>query len=615
MKPFLFGLFNESCQISDHFIPGKLENLPKGSIYSSGYTISFQGNRQLIFLSRIYNLDEIAQFTGASSADVGNLIFRLYDLEGVKGFKRLNGKFTIIFREQGKTTIVRDHHGEGRMIYYTKDYFTDSYQGLSEFSGFSPNPNFTGITTFLKIGYIPAPLTSLTGVNKIPAGEVLHVTEGEFRFEKLFPYEEILNTPRKEIPLNEAIEQYHELLKKSIKSRMDGTDTVGALLSGGYDSGGNIAIMREVNPRKIKTYSIGFKDNPASELTYARMIADKFSTEHQEYIMDGTEIEYLPEIIDLMGDPFSESGFMLNHSAMKIVSGENLPVTLGGDGNDQYWGAGVRETALHYMMQRSGLLPASRFFDKISDNNLFDNDNKAFWVHFQNQKILMILEPETFGFHDYQLDNLFYMNNIESHPYHNDTPKKFSSYEELFLQRNYFLHLRHSVNEVILFKASRFSEYFGVNLAFSYTDNDIYQFIQRLPIQLRAKGTVEECRKGKGITKYIHKELIKPMLPSAITNRPKQGGFSPLELFFNDKIRREKIYRYIAQSDFAKTLKNKEFLQRFFRKYESLSSGKCYWFWYKQVKSNQLLNLLIITLWWDKVFAGKKTGKLSDYLS
>ncbi|MEI6434246.1 MAG: asparagine synthase-related protein [Bacteroidota bacterium] len=614
MKPFLFGLFNEAGQIGEHFSPGRFEEKPLGSIHSSGYTISFKGNRQLIFYSKIYNIDEIRQLTAAPSVDEADLIFRLYDLEGVKGFRRLNGKFTIIIREGGKTLIARDRNGEGRMIYFTKDYFTDSYQGLNEFTDFSPKPDLTGITTFLKIGYIPAPLTSLAGVSKLPSGEVLYASADGFRFEKLFPFNEILETERGEITVKDAINQYHELLKKSIIRRIGGAETVGALLSGGFDSGGNIAVIREVHPGTIKTYSIGFKDNPASELPYAKMMAEKFGAEHHEYIMDGSEIEYLPDIIDYMGDPFSESGFMLNHSAMKMVSGENLPVTIGGDGNDQYFGAGIRETALHYKIRKSGLAPLTRLFDALSDNDLFDKDNLAFRIHFQNQKILMVMEPETFGFHDYQLGRMFEMKKIKQHPYIDEIPKKFKSYEELFLQRNYFLHLRHSVNEVILFKASRLSEQFGVNLAFSYTDLDIYNFIQRLPIQLRAKGTLKESMKGKGITKYIHKELVKPMLPKAVTTRPKQGGFSPLEIFFNDKTRRGKIYRYILQSEFAKTLRNKEFLQQFFDQYETLASGKSYWFWYKQVKSNQMLNLLIITLWWDKVLAGKKTGKLSDYL-
>ncbi len=615
MKTFFYGLFSTTGQIGNHLVADLKPTDPHSAVYCSGYELAIRGSRQMYVHQRIYNLDEIRKRLSFSPENPADLVFELLEREGLKGLKQLDGKFTIIIRDPDKTTIVRDRNGEGRMIYFTKEFYTDSYHGLKEFKDFIAKPDLTGITTFLKIGYIPAPGTSLAGVSKIPAGEVLIASMDGFRFEKLFDYEEILHAERKEITLKEAIDQYSDLLKKSLKRRIGGSETVGTLLSGGYDSGGNIAMLREVHPGTIKTYSIGFKDNPASELPYAKMMAEKFGADHHEYLMDGTEIEFLPDIIDYMGDPFSESGFMLNHSAMKMVSGENLPVTIGGDGNDQFFGDGIRETALHYKMQRTGLKPFSVLFDKLSDNSAFDHDNLSFRIHFQNQKILKVMEPVTFGFHDYQLNRMFDMNNIPEHAYLKEIPTHFKSYDELFLQRNYYLHLRHSVNEVIIFKASRLSEQFGVHLAFSYTDLDIYNFLQHLPINLRAKGTVNESMKGKGVTKYIHKQLVRPMLPEAVTNRPKQGGFSPLEIFFNDQKRRQKIYQYIRNSAFAKSLKNREYLEEFFNQYETLAAGKSYWFWYKQVKSNQMLNLLIVTLWWDKNIEGKKTGKLSDYLS
>jgi asparagine synthetase B (glutamine-hydrolysing) len=265
-------------------------------------------------------------------------------------------------------------------------------------------------------------------------------------------------------------------------------------------------------------------------------------------------------------------------------------------------------------MRKSGLAHLARIFNLISDNSLFDHDNLAFRIHFQNQKILMVMEPETFGFHDYQLKRMFDMKRVSPHPWQDIIPHKFTTYEELFLQRNFYLHLRHTVNEVILNKASRMSAHFGVNLTFPYTDLDIYHFLQELPLQLRAKGSVEESMRGRGVTKYIHKELVKPLLPKAVTSRPKQGGFSPLEIFFNDKIRREHIYRYINKSEFAKTLTDQKFTQDFCSDYESLASGKGYWFWYRQVKSNQMLNLLIATIWYDRVIKGIKKENLSDYI-
>ena len=104
------------------------------------------------------------------------------------------------------------------------------------------------------------------------------------------------------------------------------------------------------------------------------------------------------------------------------------------------------------------------------------------------------------------------------------------------------------------------------------------------------------------------------MLPEAVTNRPKQGGFSPLEIFFNNRERRQAIYRYIRNSAWAASLGKTGYLGEFFSQYEALASGRSYWFWYKQVKSNQLINLLIIAIWWDRVLENKRYDRLSDYI-
>lgn len=613
-KTFLSGAFDSRAKIQDYHRTSLTGEASSVGIISEGYDRAETGNVQLFCATQIYNLAVIAVELNMAGAGIAEILLRLYLKSGTGGFRLLDGKFTVVVREEGKIVFIRDRNGKGPVIYFNDRYFTDSYHGLFRWRGFAPKVDLTGLTTFLKIGYIPAPVTSLSGVQKVPAGEALIVQNGRILREELFPYEEIFSAKRVDRTAQEAIGQYHNLLKKSIRKRVDGTSPVAALLSGGFDSGGNIAILREVFSGPIKTYSIGFKDNPASELPYAKMMAEQYGAEHHEYIMDGREIEFLPEIIDIMGDPFSESGFMLNHAAMKLVSSENLPVVIGGDGNDQYFGAGIRETAIHYKMRKLGLAPFAKVFNYMSDNSLFDHDNLAFRIHFQNQKILMVMEPETFGFHDYQLNRMFDMKQVSAHPWQEIIPHKFSTYEELFLQRNFYLHLRHTVNEVILNKASRMSAHFGINLNFPYTDLDIYHFLQELPIHLRAKGSVEECMRGRGVTKYIHKELVKPMLPKAVTSRPKQGGFSPLEIFFNDKSRREKIYRYIRSSEFAMTLKDKKFVENFCTSYESLASGKGYWFWYRQVKSNQMLNLLIATIWYDRVIKGIRKEHLSEYI-
>ncbi|MBK7712942.1 MAG: hypothetical protein IPJ37_19900 [Bacteroidales bacterium] len=394
----IYGLFNSSSSIDEVLKNGNKGDIHLRNICHNGYQIAAGPVKNLFVSEKIYNSEEIRQHLNYLSGNTADLILELINREGVSGCRRLNGKFTIILCENEKTTIIRDRNGEGPMVYFTNDFYTDSYSGLTDFKNFSAEPDMTGIKTFLKIGYIPAPLTSLKGVSKVPAGAILYHTRDGFHYGKLFDFEEIIKSDRKSVSLPEAVETYSDLLKKSLKRRIGDAETVGVLLSGGYDSGGNIAMSRLVHSGKIKTYSIGFKDNPASELPYAKLMADQYGAEHHEYLMDGTEIEFLPDIIDALGDPFSESGFMLNYTVMKMVGSENLPVSIGGDGNDQYFGAGIRETALHYKMHQYGLAPFAKLFDNLSDNRLFDNDNIAFRVHFQNQKILRVRSLRPLGF-------------------------------------------------------------------------------------------------------------------------------------------------------------------------------------------------------------------------
>ena len=216
----MYGAFDHSVTISNLLVPGKEPDASAGNILSEGYQIASKGSVLLFISEKIYNLDELRLSLNFPSGNAADLVSELIHREGVMGCRRLNGKSTIILRENENTTIIRDRNGEGPMVYFTKDFFTDSYQGLFRFKNFKAEPDLTGITTFMKIGYIPAPVTSLAGVSKVPAGEILFATKAGFRFEKLFDFDEILHADRKEIPLPEAIETYSDLLKKSLNRRI-----------------------------------------------------------------------------------------------------------------------------------------------------------------------------------------------------------------------------------------------------------------------------------------------------------------------------------------------------------------------------------------------------------
>ncbi len=611
--PNLYGCFDLSGNIATRLKLDTFPNQTESFIFTEHFLEKKLGNVHLFFNGIIYNQEDLRATFYGDKGDEAELLLHMFLKQGIKAFAKVNGKFLILIYREDEFIAVRDRYGEGSMFYFTDHYFTNLFDQILNFKDFEAVPNKDAIATYLTYSYIPAPLTSLNGLQKLDGGGILTKNKFGATIENLFSYDDFVSN-RFEVDESAAIEEYERLFKLSIKRRIQGHETVGALLSGGYDSGGNISVLPEVFSGKIKSYSIGFKNNPFSELPYARMMAEKFGAEHHEYLMDGSELEDLPYLVKNMGDPFSESGWMLNYSAMKLVHDKELPVVLGGDGSDQLFTAALKEVALRHLLKKNYLSPLQNAFSAVSKNSFFEKDNSLFRARFHNDKILGILRPDKFGFQEYQVKELLNLKSFEEHPALSAIPEKFDSFDELFNLRNYYVDIKQNSTEVIINKASRISQMYNVNLAFTYVDLDVFNFVRSLPRNMKVSGSVIGIAKEKGVSKYLLKALIKPKLPLEVTSRKKQGGFSPLEMFFSDGLKRQKIYDYILSSDISKGFFDKSFLRNFFSDYESSVAGN-YWFWYKQTMANRMINLLVMSLWWD-IFIVKKDGdKLSDFIA
>ena len=569
-----------------------------------------KGSCKLYFSGLIYNWKEIC---GENTPFALDKLLALLQQEGEKLFYKINGKASIIFEEGEKILVFRDQWGEAAQVFYHGKQFADSMELALDHLIKKPTLDKIALNTFLMYGFIPGPLSIIDGLSLVPAGHVLTINGERQELKHLFDYKEF-KAEAKSITLEEANEEYGRLLKASIKRRIGEVKTVGALLSGGYDSGGNIAVLREVFDGEIKSYSIGFKDNPFSELPYAKMMAEQFDAQHHEYLMDQPDVEYLPDAIRAFGQPFAESGFMLNNAAMRMVKDEKLPVIIGGDGNDQLFGTTGKELAIQYLSRKNGLIIFQKMLSALSSNAFFEKDNMAYKIRFHNHKILNAMLPDNFGFNAQMMKSMFTIGQTAMHPIFAATPKKYSEFTEMHDLHNLYLDIRHSINEVILNKASRLSAYYGNNLAFTYIDKDIYNFIKTLPLNIRLKGDVKSLAKGHGVTKYLHKYYTKPKLPKEVTERKKQGGFSPLAIFFKDAAYRKRIYAYILNSDFIAQYARKDKVESFMNLFEANMQSEGYWFWYKQVKSNQMISLLIMAVWWDIYINKKNAATLSDYM-
>lgn len=533
-----------------------------------------------------------------------------YLKEGNNVLKTIDGDFLMIIVEDNKVKIFRDRHGAGLQFFYTNDFCTTQLIDFTSLPDFNCKPNFEALFTFMSIGYIPSPMTSLEGVQKLPGGFVLEVENTKFSAIDLFDYEDFINNAgTSKLSNDDATNEYERLHKKSIADRIAGTSKVGLLLSGGYDSGGNISALRDIYSGDVVSYTIGFKDNPWTELPLAKILSQRYQSTHYEYEIDGSEILDLPQLVAALGDPFQEGGLMVNYAAMRLVkdSNEAPQIILGGDGNDQHFGTSGKELALHWKFKNNGNQVFQKLLDNVGNGSLFEKDNLFFRAQFHNRKILHIQQSDTFGFTKYQLNKLNVLGyTVPEYQYLHDSPKKYSDFDQFFFCRNYLVDIKQVINEVILFKASKMADLFSNNISFPYMSTDLYQFLKQMPVDFKCHGTLTELSKGQGKSKFLHKRYLKPKLPTEITDRKKQGGFAPLPIFLKDKNQRKVIFEVIEKSGAVEAMFDKKKIQEFLQQYDLIAQSQGYWFWYQQVQANQIINLLTLVVWWEMFINGKK---------
>ena len=565
-------------------------------------------------VTRDFSLYFIGALYGDASVKIANpaeFAAKQYEEYSFAGFENLNGSFFIaMFFNDGSICLVNDRHGTASQVYYNKEYFSSSLGEMLDMPGTEARPDINSLAAFLFVGYVGTPASAIKDINKLPAGCCLRVKDGQTN---LYRYFDTNNTTPATFDslktLDNYSDEYSTLHHRAILSRVGGSTNVGILLSGGYDSGCNLAALRDVYDGIVSSYSIGFKGDNWTELPLARIMSEHFGTSHNEYEIDGSEIVSLPEIVSCLGDPFVEGGLMVNYSVMRMIGSEKPDVILGGDGSDQYFGTSGREVAMNYLLSKTGGKLFVNAIHSLLSRNCFDKDGMAYRIRFHLDKILNILEGDRFGFPEYKLHSLLRSDIRFYLPLSMCCDTR--SFEHLFIQHSLKSDLEKIIDQVILFKASRMADMFGNNLTFPYMDNALYDFLQKLPVKYRQEGnSVLDIARGRTNSKYLLKYHYKPQLPKEITEKKKQGGFAPMPIFFNDDKQRSVSKDFILSSSVCDDFLSKNAVESFLVDYDGEVHSEATWFWYKQNRAIQYFNLLTLAVWWERYIKGNRNVSL-----
>jgi asparagine synthase (glutamine-hydrolysing) len=239
-------------------------------------------------------------------------------------------------------TLVRDRLGI-KPLYYadlgSRFLFASELKGLVAAGDWSPALDRDALASYLRLGYVPAPLSIYRQAAKLPPGSILTLSVGKpASIAQYWNLREVaisgLTAPSTDSD-DEAVGELDTLLRDAVARRMIADVPLGALLSGGIDSSTVAALMQAQSARPVKTFSIGFREEGFDEAIHARRVARHLGSEHTElYVEPRHTMAVIPELAEMFDEPFADPSQIPTH-LVSALTREHVTVALSGDGGDE----------------------------------------------------------------------------------------------------------------------------------------------------------------------------------------------------------------------------------------------------------------------------------------
>ncbi len=286
-------------------------------------------------------------------------IVHAYEQYGEDFLNRLQGQFALALWDQKKELLMlaRDRMGQLPLYYFQPDasriYFGSELKALLKNPAVPQRVDAEALDAYFAYKYIPEPQTIYSDVYKLPAAHKLVMTRTGCRVER---YWQAPFGNEVEMSESEALQRLDTLFNDAVRSRMISDVPLGAFLSGGIDSSLVVAYMAANSNRPIKTFTIGFDQESHDERRYARQVAERFKTEHHEFVVTPEAADVIPNMARAFDEPFADSS-ALPVFYLAQMTRQHVTVALNGDGGDESF-AGYRRYFAAAKFERYRKFPA-----------------------------------------------------------------------------------------------------------------------------------------------------------------------------------------------------------------------------------------------------------------
>lgn len=526
------------------------------------YVIAFNGE--------IYNFREIraelaADATGITTHWRGHsdteVMLAAFVRWGVNAaLERFNGMFAFALWDQTERVLylARDRMGEKPLYYGWLGrilVFGSEIRSLRVHPDWHGNVNRDALTLLLRHGYIGAPHSIFDKIQKLPPAALLTVWADQTGVgtSELSSYWSLPGSGAREqrdaasLANAESIDALEQLLRDSVRLRMEADVPLGAFLSGGIDSSLVVALMQAQSSRPVRTFSIGFQEQRFDESVHARAVARHLGTDHTELRVTAEEaMAVAPRLGALYDEPFADSSQIPTYLVSKLAR-KSVTVSLSGDGGDElfcgydryanaarHWrhlalvpnflrtvcGLGLRAGGGCLVGAGQGLrggrglagrvIRGGRKAARVSELLMVD-DRQAFYRRF----ISSWVEPEKLVLGSRNPDSI---HTSDRHRYAGET------IEDAMMRWDMGSYLP----DDILVKVDRASMAVGLEARVPLLDHRLVEFAARLPLAFKVRD---------GVSKWMLRKVLYRHVPAALLERPKMGFGVPLATWLRGPLR------------------------------------------------------------------------------
>jgi asparagine synthase (glutamine-hydrolysing) len=317
----------------------------------------------LVLNGEIYNFVELrgdleregVRFRGHSDTEVLLAAIERWGFE--EALRRAAGMFAIALWDgvESRLMLARDRAGKKPLYFAVAGggfYFASEIKALRDGARLPLSVDGQAIHHYLSLGYVPSLSTAYREVKEVPAGCWMIVDADLTR--RVHRYWSLPQAGEEEITADEAIAETERLLGVAVTQRMRADVPVGVFLSGGIDSGLITAMAAQQSATPIRTFTISFDSRTFDEAPLARLVSERYATEHQTIELSPDLDDLLPRVVRAYDEPFADPSAIPTYAVARAASRE-LKVVLNGEGADELFAGYRRAIAARYLSDFAAL--------------------------------------------------------------------------------------------------------------------------------------------------------------------------------------------------------------------------------------------------------------------